>query len=147
MLLITLSQNRNENKMFFRNGLHGLYLYKTPHKYTECMSTHYVESFNNVVLVYIDKRIHFRNTMYLIKIGLSILDWNENVDRPATSVRHYMEAGMDMNRQGKRVLTAKTFRFVAEIWEESLEVLNQDNVVDRYHDEDVEEEENGANRT
>ena len=84
--------------------LHGLYLYKHPEKYTSAMSTHYVESFNNVALVYLDKRIHFLNTIYLMQINLAILHWNENGDRPTTSVRYYAQPGMTMQQQGKESL-------------------------------------------
>jgi hypothetical protein len=97
-----------------------------------------MESFNNVALVYIDKRIHFKNTMYLIRIGLAILDWNENIDRPTTSVRHYMQAGMDMDRQGKRVLKPKTFDFVVQVWNEYVQALNQG--IAGEGDDDIEEE-------
>ena len=69
-----------------RDTIHKLYMYKHPEKYTNCVNTHYVESFNNVALVYLDKRVHYHDLMYKIRIGLAVCDWNENVDRPATSV-------------------------------------------------------------
>ena len=102
------------------------------------MSTHYVESFNNVALIYLDKRIHFRNTMYLMRINLAILDWNENVDRPVSSIRYYAQPGMNMQRQGKRVLKPKTFAFVEEVWQEFVILLEAGVVVD--DEEDVEDE-------
>ena len=37
-----------------KETIHSLYMYKHPEKYTLCMNTHYVESFNNLVLVYLD---------------------------------------------------------------------------------------------
>lgn len=107
-----------------RETIRSLYLYKHPEKYVNCISTHYVESFNNVALIYLDKRIHFQNQMYMLRIGLSILDWNENVDRPTSSIRHYVQPGMHMHRQGKRVLKAKTFLFVDEVWGEFLRLLH-----------------------
>ena len=115
-------------------------MYKNPHKYTTCMSTYYVESFNNAVLVYIDKRIHFRNLMYLIRMGLTILDWNEHVDRPATSVQYYVQPG-NVNPQGTRILSSKTNNFVHDVWTEFLEVLLGDEPADNVGDEDMELEE------
>lgn len=75
--------------------------------------------------MYIDKRIHFRTEMYDVRMGLAILDWNEHVDRPATSISHHMHAGNMNNRQGTRVLGKKTNRFVGEVWQTFVELLLQ----------------------
>ncbi|CAH1276885.1 Hypp9414 [Branchiostoma lanceolatum] len=37
--------------------------------------THYVESFNNALLIYHDKRICFGKESYLLRINLTVLDW------------------------------------------------------------------------
>ncbi|CAH1242440.1 Hypp6706 [Branchiostoma lanceolatum] len=37
--------------------------------------THYVESFNNAMLVYHDKRINFGKRHYMLRVNLAILDW------------------------------------------------------------------------
>ena len=73
--------------------------------------------------MYIDKRIHFHTEMYQLRFAMTILDWNEHVDRPATSIHHYMQAGNINNRQGYRVLSKKTNLFVGEIWAEFVELL------------------------
>ena len=90
------------------------------------MNTHYVESFNNVALVYLDKRVHYHDLMYKIRIGLAVCDWNENVDRPATSVRQRIVPGQPHNHTTYRVLFPKTFRFVDDIWREFVEEIMQD---------------------
>ena len=59
------------------------------------MDTFYVESFNNAVLQYHDKRINFSDSTYLFRTQLGIIDWNENVGRPATSTRVFVH---DENR-------------------------------------------------
>ena len=71
---------------------------------------------------------------------MAILDWNENVGRPTTSIRNYAGVGMDVNRQGQRVLVAKTFNFVNEIWHEYVDLVHQENG-DRHVGDDVEAEE------
>ena len=52
--------------------LHSLTLYKNAQDYALSKDTYYVESFNNVMLVYLDKR-----RTYEMKRDLAILDWNE----------------------------------------------------------------------
>jgi hypothetical protein len=49
------------------------------------MDTYYVESFNNVLLQYHDKRIHFSQEVCQLRTNLAVLDWNEHVNRPTTS--------------------------------------------------------------
>ena len=49
------------------------------------MDTYYVESFNNVLLQYHDKRINFSREVYQLRTNLAVLDWNEHVNRPTTS--------------------------------------------------------------
>lgn len=66
-----------------------LQVYKTPEDYVACVDTHNVESFNNSTLIYHDKRITFGEKEYKRRTHLSIIDWNENVDRDYTSVVLY----------------------------------------------------------
>ena len=66
--------------------LHKNKIYKKDDEYSKSRDTHYVESFNNALLQYHDKRIVFGIETYEIRINLAILDWNEHVDRPITSI-------------------------------------------------------------
>ena len=81
-----------------RETLQKLYVYKNPEKYTNCMSNNYLESFNNVALIYVDKRVHYKVRMYEARLGLCILYWNENVDRPVTSIRRETIIGRPLQR-------------------------------------------------
>ena len=63
-----------------------------------------------------DKRVHFQIQMYNLRIGLAILDWNENVDRPASSVKNVVCARNPRRRSAVRVLKPKTFDFVDVLW-------------------------------
>ncbi|XP_070560549.1 uncharacterized protein [Ptychodera flava] len=103
-----------------RKTLRKSSLYKHPEHYIDCKDTHYVESFNNVALLYHDKRIAFRKTGYKFRSDLTCLDWNENVDRPASSPR----SGMDRRRNGRlhrmrstrHHLKRKTYRWRQAVW-------------------------------
>ncbi|XP_070556938.1 uncharacterized protein [Ptychodera flava] len=68
-----------------RKALQKSAIYKHPENYIDCKDTHYVESFNNVALLYHDKRIAFGKTGYKFRSDLTCLDWNENVDRPCST--------------------------------------------------------------
>ena len=76
-------------------GLKRIQVYKTAEDYIYCMNTFYVESFNNAVLQYHDKRIHFSDSSYLFRTNLGIVDWNENVGRPVTSTKEYEDPVQD----------------------------------------------------
>ena len=62
-------------------------VYKHPEDFVLAMDTYYVEGFNNVLNIFHDKRIYFsdRNS-YKMRTDLAICHWNDNVNRPYTSV-------------------------------------------------------------
>ena len=62
-------------------------MYKKPELFKFCEDTHWIETFNNALLQYHDKRIVFGRMQYELRINLAILDWNENIDRPTTSLK------------------------------------------------------------
>jgi hypothetical protein len=49
--------------------------------YALAKDTFYVESFNNVINIFQDKRISFSDEQYKFRSNLAVLHWNENVDR------------------------------------------------------------------
>ena len=51
-------------------------IYKSPQDLIYCMDTYYVESFNNALLQYHDKRINFSREVYQLRTNLAVLDWN-----------------------------------------------------------------------
>ena len=80
------------------------------------MDTHYVESFNNALLQYVDKRIVFGKEVYVTRINLAILDWNEHIDRGCTSQRLIVDAKNPRRSSLKPVLKAKTNNFKTTLW-------------------------------
>jgi hypothetical protein len=132
--------NEDIAETLLRKVIQGLFMYRHPEKYTRCVDTHYVESFNNVVLVYADKRVHYGNTMYALRLNLAILDWNENVDRPASSLKHYQRAKNPRSIAPTRVLRRKTFNFVMRIWDAFVAILRDDQRLPEADDAEVVEE-------
>ena len=100
-----------------QNAIKQLFIYKHPEKYVTCRDTHYVESCNNTFLIYVDKRIHFKGPMYKLRTGLAVLDWNEHVYRPVTSVTQQVRAQNPRRLAPKRILSQKTFNFVRVLWQ------------------------------
>ena len=64
----------------------GSAVYKRAQDFVKALDTCHVESFNNVLNVFHDKRIAFQNTQYEMRTNLTVCHWNENVDRPYTSL-------------------------------------------------------------
>lgn len=92
--------------------LHSLPQYTKPELYTACQNTHYVESFNNALLQYQDKRVAFGYKSYRMRTDLTILDWNENVDRTRTSEKTNLNAAHPRRRAPTHVShKPKTYKF------------------------------------
>ena len=105
--------------------LHKHVVYKSAIDFCYPRDTYYVESFNNVCLLYLSKRVHFTDkTHYEMRMDLAVLDWNENVDRATSS--HYKRISVQHARRskGKRTLKNKTFNFIHEIWKIVIEHAN-----------------------
>ena len=110
--------------------LHSMIVYKNAEDYVLACNTYYVESFNNTCLIYQDKRIHYGNVMYKMRIELAILDWNEHVDRPYTSVHKSMRPNHPRKHLGKKAYKKKSYKFVKNIWELLVAVLKTDDALD-----------------
>jgi hypothetical protein len=68
------------------NFIRSLVVYKHAEDYVNGDDSFYVESFNNVCLIYMDKQIHYGNKMYEVRSNLAVIDWNEHIDRSYTSI-------------------------------------------------------------
>ena len=73
-------------KKLFLGVLHSSTIYKNYHNFSGAKETHYVESFNNVMNIFQDKRISFTDEEYKTRAHLATIHWNENVDRHFISV-------------------------------------------------------------
>ena len=61
-------------------------IYRSADDFIYGKGTFYVESFNNTMNMFQDKRIVFGDEQYLCRSHLAVLHWNENVNRSYTSV-------------------------------------------------------------
>lgn len=59
-------------------------LFKNAEDYVQAKDTYHVESFNNSMLIYLDKRMHHLDNTYNLRQGLALLEWNEHVGRHHT---------------------------------------------------------------
>ncbi|KAL5505457.1 hypothetical protein EMCRGX_G006890 [Ephydatia muelleri] len=58
-------------------------------------------------------------------MNLAVLDWNENVQRAATSHRFYLNSRRPDHCAPSHVLVSKTFKFVQNIWDAFLDMNRQ----------------------
>ena len=98
-------------------------VYKDADSYRFCIDTHYVESFNNALLQYHDKHIVFGLQNYQLRIHLAILDWNEHVDRDATSEKYEEDPTRPRRKADTKVLCTKTYEFRNTIWQKWMETF------------------------
>lgn len=118
--------------------LHSTTLYKNAQDYVLNKDTFYVESFNNAVLMYLDKRLHYKDRTYTMRMNLAVLNWNEHVDRPFTARSvQYSEKNIQRRQLGKKHYKKKSYNFVSEIWQLFLRVIVNNEDIDVL---DVEEE-------
>ena len=86
-------------------------IYRNPLDFALARDTYYVESFNNAILTFMDKRIVFSTEEYLVRSQLAVLHWNENVDREFTSKYTYRNS-----QRVKKVLKRCSFQYREKLW-------------------------------
>ena len=91
-------------------------IFRYPQDYILGRDTFYVESFNNVMNIYQDKRIAFGDMQYNARSNLAVLQWNENVDRDFTSISNQRNPRAPRSQRGKKNYKQKTFKFRENIW-------------------------------
>jgi hypothetical protein len=103
--------------------IHSSTIYKNAQDYAHGKDTHYVESFNNVLNIYQDKRISFSSIDYEIRSKLATMHWNENVDRGYTSEWH---APSSANRRAKtkKIYEKVTYHYKDKLWHRYLAKIN-----------------------
>ena len=93
-----------------------------------------MESFNHQLLSFLPKRIHFHTDTFNMRMNFAVMDWvrnlsihvvligmmclqqNENISRPSTSERMYMDLRRPDRRTPRRLLVQKTFENVHSVW-------------------------------
>lgn len=107
------------------SAIHSSVIYKSPGDYVMAKDSHYVESFNNVLNVFQDKRVNFSSEVYQMRGRLATCQWNENVDRPFTSVNRRPSARAPRRRVGKKAYKKHTYQWRGNIWQGFLKSLLQ----------------------
>ena len=99
-------------------------IYKSASNFSYGKDTHYVESFNNVMNIFQDKRISFSSEEYNSRSKISVLHWNKNVDRSYTSV---WRKPAPANKRGKtkRQLKEATYRYRVYVWKRFLKKIQK----------------------
>ena len=123
-------------KKLLTKFLHSLVVYQKAEDFAASGDTYYVESFNNTCLIYLDKRVHYGDTMFELRAALAVLDWNEHVDRPYTSIHRSISANRPRQHRGSKVYKKKTYSFVNDIWDLVVQVVSDGNDNDSFLPED-----------
>lgn len=114
-----------EAEKIFLKAIMNTAIYKDAESFVLAMDTFYVESFNNCLNVYHDKRIAFGHQQYQLRTNLAILHWNENINREYTSVWTPFAADIVHPRQmqGKKTYKPHTFHFKRKIWNRFMDMV------------------------
>jgi hypothetical protein len=97
-------------------------IYKNAENFVHAKDTFYVESFNNSLNMFHDKRIVFYK-QYKMRTDLTICHWNENVDRPYTSI--YSGEKVGTRSKGKKYLTPQRFQYRTNIFSRIIDQIYQ----------------------
>lgn len=103
-------------------------IYAKAGNYCLARDTYYVESFNNVMNVFQDKRIVFSDAQYNMRSHLAVCHWNENVNRGYTSVwqANYLARGQRRQKQKKNYVKA-THKYRTNIWNKYMMAVFSEN--------------------
>ena len=99
-----------------RGAIVNSIIYKHADDFNLGKDTYFVESFNNTLNVYQDKRIAFGSEQYKVRAFLGTLHWNENVSREYTSISLKADPKAPRRLIGKKNYKKKTFNFRNNIW-------------------------------
>ncbi len=98
-------------------------VYKAAEDFTEAKETDLVESFNNMMNIFHHKRISMTDKEYLLRAMVATLNWNENCDRPATSVRVQQATARTKRRKVKKNYKTATYMYRDNIWRRYMDML------------------------
>ena len=98
-------------------------IFKSPDDFVLARDTSYVESFNNVMNIFQDKRISFTDQQYNARSQLAVLHWNENVDRGFTSIYNPRDQRAPRRKIGKKNYKALSYKYRQNIWKSYIESI------------------------
>ena len=93
-------------------------LYKSARDFVLGKESYLVESFNNLMNVFQDKRISYGNPQYLARSQIAVCHWNENQGRPCTSRWHpKSNPRAPRCKNGKKNYVACTYKYRDSVWD------------------------------
>ena len=98
-------------------------LYKHPEDFVLCKETAHVESFNNTMNMFQDKRIYYSDTEYLTRSKVSVLHWNENAGRPHTSTWKADRSAHTRRGKVKKNYKRPTYKYRQNIWRKYMNTI------------------------
>ena len=81
--------------------------------------TCYVESFNRTVISQIEKGTHLSHRLYMSKLYLAVLHWNEIVNRPKKKIPMLADA-KHPNKSFSHTYSRKKHNYVNTVWKRFL---------------------------
>ena len=109
-----------EAEKLLRGTLKAITLYKYPKDFILYRDTFHVESFNNVLNVFTDKRIAMGTQEYIRRSNMAVCHWNENVHREVTSTKLIKDTSNPHRMKRKNVYKRATAQYRVEIWNKYL---------------------------
>ena len=89
-------------------------MYKSPQDYVLARDTSYVESFNNAMNIFRDKRVAFSDMQYNMRSQLAVIHWNENVNRDLRQFGNYDCQKLHAVRKERK---NTNYRYRQSIWD------------------------------
>lgn len=108
------------------DAIHHTVIYRNPELYVHALDTFYVESYNSTMNIWLDKRITYQDEQYEMRSNWTTLHWNENVDRPYTSIWEGPSHSASGQTVQRKVLVPCTFKYRTNVWENIMDKIYQD---------------------
>lgn len=103
-------------EMMLKKAICSSSVYKNAEDFSLGKDTYYVESFNNTMNMFQDKRISFGDVQYNVRADLAVCHWNENVDRTYTSIWNPKNPKAPRSKKGKKIYKNCTFQYRDSVW-------------------------------
>ncbi len=105
------------------NAITSSTLYKNPKNFVLGKETFLVESFNNTLNMFQDKRIVYGDEQYDLRSKISVMHWNENVNRPYTSIKTIKSSSKSRPGTTHKNYKPSTYNYRSNVWKSYLKSI------------------------
>ncbi len=98
-------------------------IYKAAGDFMFGKETFFVESYNNTMNIFQDKRIVFSDEEYQLRSMLATLHWNDNVDRESTSTWSRPTTSRTKRRKTKKNYKGLSYDYRQKIWNNYMDLM------------------------